>query len=239
MNWSTFLRTGHREHCPAHQRGSCQCEGFLYTITGVLSLCTGLIQIGYGYTRSLAVASDALHALIDSSVDFYGGIVARQSRVSPETAEVNARRFSVIAGILLIGGVLFLWWELAERIIAGYREVSATAVCILGGLGSGIDGLRLWLLSQAERRSSSPLRPGVVAHVKNDLWHSLFVLSIGIFLLFALALDQRFSRFLPSFDIAGTVLIGIIMLFYARNLISRPESGHHHDQDGHHHHDHG
>ncbi|TXH00248.1 MAG: cation transporter [Candidatus Moraniibacteriota bacterium] len=231
MTWSTFLRTGHRASCSVHQLGNCSCEWFLYNFTGTLSLFTGFAQIGFGYTRSLAVTSDALHALIDSGTDFFGAFVTHRNQEAPERAHQRIRRFNIFAGLLLIVGVLFLWYELSERLIGGYGNVSIAAVCLLGGLGSLVDCLRLWLVTRADKQSKSQARPGILAHIRSDLYHSLFVLGIGGLLYWAQGVDPRFVRFLPAFDTAGTVIIGIIMMMYAYNLLTTDEG-----DDSHHHH---
>lgn len=237
MDYLRFWRTGHRTSCPAPSGGPCHCESFLYAVTGALSLFTGLIQVSYGYTKSLAITSDALHALVDSSTDFYGSAVAKQNQSTPEKSQGRTRRFNVMAGVLLIVGVAFLWWELGIRLFHGYGEVSVLVVSVLGGLGTLIDGSRLWLLTRAGRYFVSETRYGVILHVKSDLWHSLSVMLIGLFLLATIQVDKTFLVILPKFDALGTILIGILMLNYAYNLIMPKRGADHSHHHGDHHHE--
>lgn len=174
-----FLKNGQLSDCPAPQ-GVCNCESSLYKTTGVLALTAGLAQWAVGYHYSMAVLSDALHAMADASADFVGMFIAKKVVNNPPKAKELRSIGNKIIALLLVLGALTIGIEAYGRWQGGDYVVWLPAVVLVGLFGLVIDLARFRMLSKARGHISNSNLSGLMEHARSDAWHSGIISAIAL-----------------------------------------------------------
>lgn len=230
----SFLRTGHLDDCPT-PNAPCICEAPLYLAVGTLALFSGLVQWAVGYYASMAVASDALHALFDASMDFLGFFTVIMARRMGNSDVIEKVGIKVLVAVFAIGAVA-VGMHAVERLTEGtYRVVpfAIVAVCVLA---TAIHALRWKMLARAKHHLGlNPRLIAIIAHAKYDMFHSGLIAIIGGFALLGtmLPFDQElYAQALKWMDFGLLFILTLYMLYTAKKIWF----GHGHDYHGHDHH---
>ncbi len=183
MSYWSVLCYGHDTNCRA-ERNICYCEDRLYIVTGLLGFASGLVQCVIGYRASMAVLSDALHALSDAGADFAGAFIVwkvrqRHFRRAEDEERLRHDGNRIIAFLLVVGAILIAYEAIGRLSAPGYI-VQLTAVLAAGCFALLVSLLRLRMLVKARSHLSSTNLAAVTLHAKSDVRHSLIICSTGL-----------------------------------------------------------
>ena len=174
----SFFKNGHAASCGV-PKSRCICAPQLYVLTGVLAICAGTIQGVMGYWSSLALLSDALHALADGAADFFAAIIAAFIARRPHKEQVLEEKGRKVIALALAAGAAWVIWETVERAVTGNHTVIPWVLAVGGAGGACIDALRLSLLRKAQDTAPNGMRRGLIAHARTDMHRSIIAAVIG------------------------------------------------------------
>lgn len=228
----SFIRTGHLNHCPA-PNAPCICEARLYLTVGTLALIAGLVQWTAGYFASMAVVSDALHALSDATVDFLGFAIVIMARGLKNPQLLEKIGTKVIALVFAIGAIA-IGLQAVTRWTEGAYVVVPLIIVLVGLFGVTIDIVRWKMLTRAKEHLGKNQRlDALIIHAVSDMIHSMMISAVGGLALLGtiLPLDQElYAQGLKWVDFGLLFILTLYMLYMAKKIWSghTHEHGHHH-----------
>lgn len=226
-----FLKTGHRISC---SENPCICASFQFFVTGILALLVGIVQAFVGYYKSMAILSDSLHAIQDSLSDFWGIIVEKRVARNPKNEEVLRKRGDRIIAFLLFIGAIGILRETIERMSANDYLVSLGAVIGVGFLSVIVDLLRWWILYQAQKRSPTRTRAGLILHAKTDAIHGGVITVVGLLSFAAIMLLMMPASYLKPIDLTFSVLLACYMMYLSVGIWKGEHHSHNSEHYNHH-----
>jgi cation diffusion facilitator family transporter len=132
---------------------------------------------------SLAVASDAIHSLLDAAANVVGMIALRLAATPPDAGHPYGHRkveivASVFVGVLIAGGSLRFAVSAVEALLSGQSTVRATGPGFLVlGVTLGVNLLVARYEAQRGRRLQSPFLLADAAHTASDVLVSVAVIA--------------------------------------------------------------
>jgi cation diffusion facilitator family transporter len=181
------------------------------------NLAVALAKLAYGVlSGSLAVASDAVHSLLDASGNVVGLVAVRAAAAPPDERhpyghlKVEIVAASLIGVLLALGGLRF-GWDAVQTLMHGGRVVENTAL----GLGVmavtfAVNAVVAVGEARRGRALASPILLADAAHTGSDL-----LVSAGVFLSLAGA-----HLGLTWADPAGALLVLVITVRVAWKILS-------------------
>lgn len=240
-----FFKNGHAASCGVPNK-ACNCESRLYVITGLLGITAGAIQGVLGYFGSLALLSDALHALSDGVADFFAAIIAIGILRAPHREDALREIGRKVIALALAGSAVWIVAEALERAFTGTHVVVPLVLAAGGAGGAVIDALRLSLLRKAQDTAPNSLRAGLIAHAQSDLYRSVIAAGVGTALVVGEATfaTPGFKDAVAYLDLGASAALSVYMLFLAKGIwrgehTHTPGKAHHHEHGcsgGHHRH---
>ncbi len=236
----SFFKNGHAASCGAPNT-ECSCEPWLYVLTGALAILAGAMQAMFGYWSSLALLSDALHALADGTADLFAAVVAVivfRNRRKEHALRENGQR---VISLLLAISAAWVMYEAISRAASGIHEVVPWILAVGGVGGACIDILRLHILRKAQETAPNGMRSGLIAHARADMHRSIIAATVGGMLLVGEFTVKApwFELVISSLDLGLSTVLSMYMFYLARG-IWRGEHAHVHAHKknggcGHHH----
>ena len=149
-----------------------------------LNFTFSIIEFIGGYlTNSMAIYSDALHDLGDSTSLLMAYFLEKFSKKSADQKfTYGYRRFSVLGALInalmLLGGALFVIKESIERLMSP-QVVDHRGMLVLAVLGVAVNGYAAYRLSKDEGINQRM----VMLHLLEDIfgWVAVFIVSIVLF----------------------------------------------------------
>jgi len=138
----------------------------------------------YGWwSGSLAVASDALHSLLDAAGNVIGALVLRAAASPPDEGHpYGHRKIEIVAaaliGILIAGGSLRFGWSAVQALMAGHPapEVTSLGFGVVGGTLIVNVFVAVWEAKKG-RELGSPFLVADAMHTASDVIVTLGVIA--------------------------------------------------------------
>ena len=233
----SYVMHGHGASCPARSApAACVCEGKMYVLTGALAVFAGGMQAAIGWWSSMALLSDALHAIADGAADFFAAWLAGHISRNPHKEKSLRHTGGKIIAASLAASALWVAHEAVGRAVAGTHTVIPILLFFGGAGGMAVDALRLRLLRKAQENAPNSTRAGLVAHAQSDMWRSGIAAFVGALLLAGEMLIKArwFTVGISYLDLALSIILSGYMLFLAKGIWQ----GEHACGHKHHHHPH-